>query len=399
MLFDNMEGTGDGPKGHSESLFAFLNRSSNPGMERIRELLETWFAQYPSNARGDLQRRFRSDDDTTHWSAFFELYLYHLLVKIGYELQVNPDVAGLFVHPDFLVLSEGKSRFYLEATLGSVSAAGKGAKKREDVVYDTLDKMDSPNFFIACSVHGYPKSPPPGTKWRAVLEKFISSLNPEQVGRQQESGGLGALPSVTLNHDGWNVTFTAVPKPKEIRGKPGVRPLGLWSFGSIGCHEKECIRKAIKSKGTRYGNLGLPYLIAINVVGAYRLSKVEVDSALFGDEAFRFYIHPKMGVKTEATRSCNGAFIGRNGAINTRVSGVIICDNLLWGNISTNNPVLWHNPYASFPFDPAQWPLPQMKPNREKNVMEFDSGKNARGIFGLSDVWPEEDNSHDASIA
>jgi hypothetical protein len=396
MLFDRTAATSEAPKGHSESLFSYLNRSSRPGMAAIRGLLDIWFAQYPSRAQDDLRKRFCSDDDTAHRSAFFELYLYQLLVKIGYELKVHPDIAGLSVHPEFLVLSEGQPRFYLEATLGSESAADKGAKKREDIVYQTLDKMDSPSFFIGCSIHGSPKSPPPGTKWRTALEKWILTLDPEEVGRRLESGGLEALPSVTLNHDGWSVTFTAVPKSPELRGKPGVRPLGYWTFGSIGCLEQECIKKAIKSKATRYGSLGLPYLIAINVVGAFGPDNIAVANALFGDEGIRVYRYPKNGLKEEPFRAPNGAFIGRKGPVNSRVSGVIICDNLLWGNISTNNPALWHNPYASFPFDPAQWPLPQMKPNREKNVMELDSGKNARDIFGLSDVWPEEDSSHDS---
>lgn len=42
------------------------------------------FAEYPDNEKTDLWRRFRSNANDQHISAFFELYCFALLKEQGY---------------------------------------------------------------------------------------------------------------------------------------------------------------------------------------------------------------------------------------------------------------------------------------------------------------------------
>ena len=196
------------------------------------------------------------------------------------------------------------------------------------------------------------------------------------------------MPSTTLNHDGWNVTFQAIPKSPKARGKQGIRPIGIRFFGFQECKEDEWIRNAIKEKATKYGNLDLPYIIAINVLSIFSNDDHMVMDALFGDEGVTFYHLPTGGSDHELTRAPNGAFLGPQGPQNTRVSGVIICSDLLWGNIVKINPVLWHNPWASFPFKQDRWALSQHVPNPDKTRIELKPGEKAGDLFGLAEDWP-----------
>jgi hypothetical protein len=340
MLFDDIYRDYNGPRGHTESLYEYLNRSARSSLERIRVLMENWFANFPLDSEKEFETRFCSTDDVQHQSAFFELYLAALLSKLGFEIEIHPRIHKQSTHPEFLVLNKGEPAFYLEATLAIGPEDERAAAKRENEVYKTIDKMDTPNFFIGVKVHGSPNTPPPGRKWRNFLENWLSSLDPDAIGKRMKSNGFEDLPNVSRNHDGWNVTFQAIPKSPAARGKKGIRPIGIRFFGFHECKEDEWIRNAVKEKATKYGKLDLPYIIAINVISDFFEDFHMVMDALFGDEGFTF--------NHKLERAPNGAFFGPQGPQNTRVSGVIICNYLLWGNIGKINPVLWHNPWGIF---------------------------------------------------
>jgi len=394
MLFDDISRNYKGTRGYTEPLYKYLNHSGRPSMERIRILLEDWFSNYPSEAQNELRTRFRASDDIQHQSAFFEIYLHALLSKLGFHIEIHPEIPGQPTHTEFLILRDRKPRFYLEATLASGPIEERAADKRENIVYETIDKMDSPNFFIGVKVHGSPDTPPPGRKWRAFLEKWLSKLDPDVAGKEK-SDELDGLPSTTLNHDGWNVTFQAIPKSPKARGKQGIRPIGIRFLRPQECKEHEWIRNAIKEKATKYGNLDLPYIIAINVLSIFSNDDHMVMNALFGDERITFYRLPTGGFDNKLTRASNGAFRGPRGPRNTRVSGVIICNNLLWGNIAKINHVLWHNPWASFPFNQDLWALPQHVPNPDKARIELKPGGKAADLFGLPADWPIQEGEKD----
>ncbi|UCC40693.1 MAG: hypothetical protein JSV96_04405 [Candidatus Aminicenantes bacterium] len=118
-------------------------------------------------------------------------------------------------------------------------------------------------------------------------------------------------------------------------------------------------------------------------------------NALFGDEGATFYPLPSGVSNHKLTRAPNGAFRGPQGPQNTRVSGVIICSDLLWGNITKINPVLWHNPWATLPYDQDLWPFPQHVPNSDKTRIEPKPGENVADFFGLPADWPIQEGEQD----
>jgi len=386
-LFDNISRNYKGYRGYTEPAYEYLNRSARSSSEKIRNLLEDWFFSYPTDAQNELRSRFRSSDDIHHHSAFFELYLYSLLSRLEFEIEVHPKIPGQTTHPEFLASRNNTPCFFLEATLASGPIEEKAADKREKAVYETLDKMNSPNFFIGIEVHGSPDTPPPGRKWRSYLSDWLSKLDPDEIGEKLKGGDLHDLPGVTLNHDKWNVTFRAIPKSSKTRGKKGIRPIGLRFSGFWKCNEDEWIRKAIKEKTTKYGNPNLPYIIAINVISDYGKDDYMIMDVLFGQEGFT--------LNHKLIRDFNGIFRGPHGPQNTRVSGVIICENLSSGRITKTNPKLWHNPWSSFPINQDLWPLPQYVPNLEKTRIELKPGIKVAELFDLPVNWPIQNSRAD----
>jgi hypothetical protein len=121
-LFDDAGRNYTGYRAPQESNFAFLNRSALPKFERTRTLLENWFHDYPSAHQVALGTGFRSNEDTQHWGAFFELYCHTLLRQLGFTASVQVIVDVAVNRPiDFLVQKDNTPLFYLESTVATGS--------------------------------------------------------------------------------------------------------------------------------------------------------------------------------------------------------------------------------------------------------------------------------------
>jgi len=59
-LFDQMERTGTAPKGHSEPLFCYWNKSGRSEVDVLRKMVELWFLRLPDAAKKLLRSDFRS---------------------------------------------------------------------------------------------------------------------------------------------------------------------------------------------------------------------------------------------------------------------------------------------------------------------------------------------------
>jgi hypothetical protein len=389
-LFDEIHRTRTGIKAHAEPKFNYINSSARKPYHLIRELLEEWFSSYPENAKKDLRARFRSSDDIKHLAAFFELYLYNLLRKIGFEVEVHPEIQGKSTHPEFKVYYSGQPAFYLEATLAAPSKEEIAARKRENIVYETIDKVNSPDFFLFVQIRRHTKENPSGRRWRKELEKWLSSLDYESIYCIFKENRFKDLPVLTLEDKGWIVEFKPIPKIGNIRGKPDIRPIGIKCFGLFPCRESERIRNAIIKKAKKYRKLNLPFIIAINATNELTIvDEEDILDALLGD----FYVTLLLSsqgkiVKNFSRRKPNGAWIGPNGPRYKSVSAVIIFSNLCCENIANCSPELWHNPWSKMPLDISLLPLPQKLLNRRTRRFEFRQGKPIHEIFCLPQDWP-----------
>jgi hypothetical protein len=177
------------PASHGEPHFPYLNRSGRPVAMQVRSVLEAWFQSYPESGKLELRSRFRSPDSVPHHSAFFELYMHQLMKRLGYEVEIHPEVSTGAKRPDFMVSKAGEDSFILEATLAvSMSREEEAANARLNAVYDALNKVSSPDFFIGVEVFGTPSTPVPGKDLRKAVEIFLRGLNPDVIRALLQAG-------------------------------------------------------------------------------------------------------------------------------------------------------------------------------------------------------------------
>jgi len=387
QLFDDIQRTELRPKYESESEFEYHNTSARAGVAAYRAVVEQWFDNYPEAHKSDLRARYRSRTQSDHFGAFFELYLHQLLLACCYRVDVHPAVAGTSNRPDFLVQDHNGARCYVEAVLASCpSKEAESAGRRATKVYDCLNQMNSPNFFLAVHVAGTPATSPPGTNLRRDLERWLARLDPDAISQLYAEDRREEVPRFQWDHDGWSMEFEPIPKSPLSRGKRGVRPVGMRVPEARWMNTAGEIRKAIKSKASRYGRSNHPFVVCVNILDW--TDNVDVLNALLGDEQTVVSFAGDKVVGEEAARAKNGAFGWEGHPRSTRVSGVVVARGVAPFTMGKVNPELFHHPWAHVELPIGFWPMPQWLVNRQERRLERISGKSAWSMLGLPDPWP-----------
>ena len=73
---------------HLVGRFDYLKASGRAEAQKVRDLVDAWFADYPTANQAEMRRRLRSRDDTLHRSAQFELFL-HVRWRSRVELALS----------------------------------------------------------------------------------------------------------------------------------------------------------------------------------------------------------------------------------------------------------------------------------------------------------------------
>ena len=149
-LFDDCARTDMKPKSHGEPTFSFRNRSGWEASHDVRNLLESIYARYPSDERRHVRSRFRSDRDSHHEGALFELLLFATMLCNA--VKVNADT------PDFEFTSR-EGTFLLEAKV--FDEYGTSDHLEERVLEAIERKLNSSDYFLSISPHGALSSTPP----------------------------------------------------------------------------------------------------------------------------------------------------------------------------------------------------------------------------------------------
>lgn len=412
-LFDDIIRTDQQSKRKNESIFDYMNNSGRASVAGVRALLEAWFERFPDNAQ--FRGRFRSRIDFQHQGAFFELYLHEMLLSMGFELVLEPEMAGeATTHPDFKVLLDGQPRFYLEAILAAGSEAEAAEDARMSAVFNVINCMNSPNFILSVYHSGVPASSPPARRLCQELERWLSSLDPDEHARIAEQAGVDQLPIREWQHEDWKLTFRAFPKSLEYRGQPGAPVIAVIGPSDAAVVETHVpVRSAVRRKATKYGNLDLPYIVAVNIIEPLA-DQIDVFNALFGQEQLTVSLCHEGDLLEKETRASdggqrrvrigslieiekktrvpNGAWFGPKGPQNTRVSAVLAGYNLTPWVSATRTPEMVHNPWALSPLSSDLWPLPQVLINKKEDCLEEITGKAAIDFLTFPDSWPLADN-------
>jgi hypothetical protein len=194
-LFDEVARDYLGPANFAESWFPSLNRSARIEVHNIRDLLQKWFDIFPPSGKVELRSRFRSADDRQHLAAFFELYCHALLRKQGFDVQLHrTGSVDRLTAPDFFVHRDGKPLFYMESTLSAQSDVESAAQARLNQVYDTVNRLKSPNFSVGVQIKKFPSHAPSASRIRSFLEGRLAKLDPDEISEMIATRGWDSVP-------------------------------------------------------------------------------------------------------------------------------------------------------------------------------------------------------------
>lgn len=337
------------PASHGDSHAQFLDRVSGPYWDQVRDLIEDWFSRLCPDAQADVRGRLRSKDDRQSKGAFFELYLHECLLRMGYTVTCHPELEGTSRRPDFLAEKDGRS-IYVEARSASSSDVAVGKAARVNAVYESLDKLDSPNFFLWIDVVKQGEAPLRARPLRGRLETWLAELDPDEhrlvAGKRRKE-----LPGHVYEDAGWKIDFRAYAKSPDARGREGARPLGIFGGGEAHwVQDEEGIRGALTAKGSAYGWLGAPFVVAV-ASSSLSLDDDDVLNALYGAEVVELRTFADGTEDTVMARKADGYWYRGDHWDHRGVSAVLVVKNLHPAFVGKQQHTIWEHPDPEFAVD------------------------------------------------
>ena len=373
---------------YSESHFEFLNKSNKPVFHEIRNKMENWIENYPIEERDELISRIRSNNDQHFLSAFFELVLHQLFLTLGFKIEVHPQIDNIEKHPDFLISDKNKNEFYLEAVITTDKTQKQLAQESIlNNIYDSINKLDTKNFFIEIIIENLPSKPIPSKKIRLFLEKKLKSLNPDSCEYLLKIGAFDLLPEWEFDNDGFKIKFRPLPKSKEYRSETTEKPIGIINNEEIEwIGDRKHLYKSLKNKALKYKRLGKPYIIAINNLGVFD-DISDVINTLYGFNP-RFY---RKEIDSIELGDISTAFWGtKESPCFKRVDAILYIDKLYPWSVGVNNLYLLLNPWIESGINfLQQFSKFFVEENRLKNT----TGKNLYELMNLPEKWPHHISS------
>lgn len=382
-LFDEGVRTDPQPGYYGEDTFTFLNRVDQPFWARIRAELERWFAALPRTHADDLRGRFRKRVAAQHLGAWWELYLHRLFTRLGFEIQVHPDLPDAKGHPDFRLI-RGDDCFLLEAaaTFSGIVDDDRDAE-RENWIMAAIDRAQNANFHVRLEIAQGGTERPSVAEIVRRLEAWLEGLDPDAV----IAGGPDAYPVRPLDVRDWSLRLTALPVKPEARGLPSGRLLGM-PPSSVGfVNDVEMLHSTLTRKRRQSGGPQEPLVIAV-LLSSPTFDNEDIEQALLGRVAVQF--DPSKPGDGRWVRQRNGFWMPGSRPRGTRVSAVLTGTNLMPYNVTSVWPRLWPNPWAARPLS-VELPFPTAVADTNGSVQYTDAAESPAELVGLAEGWPGPD--------
>lgn len=384
-LFDSFERIDGSPATFEEDSFAFLNRARGPVWERIRDVLDQWFADYPPGHAADIRARFRSRRPGQHPSAWWELYLHRLFSRLGYELTPHPEVTSTTRRPDF-EMTRGEARLYLEAAVvfsGVVDEERDGV--REGWIMDALNRGTNRNFYVGIEFEQLGVQRPKDQHVYRPIEEWLATLDPDEATVVYER--TGALPEKLFSVREWRFRCRAYPvKPDARSDSAAGRLLGHGPITGGFLDDREQLVDTLKQKRGKYGELDAPLVVAVNCASSF-MEDDDIASALYGRSVA--YLNT-LGVAESAAppnRLRDGIWTNDAGH---RMAAVVSAVQLHPWTVTSTAPRLWLNLWAQRRLD-ADWPFTTWRCSTRGEIEVDEREIDMAALLGVPPGWPGTD--------
>jgi hypothetical protein len=342
LLFEPWTRHDPSQAGDEESTWAFLDRVDDRAIERIRRLMNAWFAAYPAEHRKGLKGRLASGDDVEFHGAWFELYLHALHRGLGFTVDVEPTLPEATTHPDFL-LAWDDNRVLLEATIIGHRKQTARTRRIERVIA-AVNRTQSADFKLFFEIDAEGNDAPPMREVRRRLERWLADLDWAETRALQERAFSFETMDRRIERVGdWQFSFRAWPREPEKRGVPGPAIAAGPSDGATFDHAGTLLGR-LSEKAGKYRVSGDPVIIAVRLdrIGA---DTEDIAAALFGPTIGR--ADPGKTTTIPTGRRGTGFFRHEDGRWRHRhVVGILVWDiDLRPWSIARQQPVFWRHPH------------------------------------------------------
>ncbi|KRC59125.1 hypothetical protein ASE14_15200 [Agromyces sp. Root81] len=271
----------------------------------------------------------------------------------------------------------------MEATCIFGSDINAGATARRQQVYDAINRIESPNFFLAIDVKEIGAQALPTTRLRRELEGWLSALDPDAVELALGDNPRGER--FDWKERGWKLAFRPIPVRADSRGQANHRVLGVFGPGEAQwLDDVSVLRGTIRSKGSAYGALDLPLVVAVNVATAFH-DEEDTLGALFGTWKIQFEVGDPDSARSVRARD---GYWGSPGEWKHRhLAGLLLAHNVAPWRVTQEIPTLWLHPD---PIDPVKalgvWRTSRLDGT---HIERLEPYAELGDHFGLPEQWPD----------
>lgn len=220
VLFDDFQRTNGNPSEYREPLYTFLNRAAGGCWQSVRDNLTEWLSDYPVDEQPTLIARFRRTDRRGFLGAFWELYLHELFRRLGFQIELHPEVAGTTHRPDFRLL-QGSTVVYVEAVTIYEPQAHSIDDARLAPVLDAISRISSSRFLVTVDARQIASTALPLERLSREIESWLGTLESESVSSSARTPDR----MFRWQEGGWMLIFRPIPRSATATGTtsgPGV---------------------------------------------------------------------------------------------------------------------------------------------------------------------------------
>lgn len=388
-LFSSGPRPDNGPPPYAWSAYQVLDRSHFHSAAETRRELDDWFSRLPPTAAAQIAERFRDDNDTVHLGAFLELYVHELGLRMGAEvdIDVGNDEADNR-RPDFL-LRWDCLEVYVEATaIAGDDGVSAHEKHHTDQLYDAINAVTAPRFFVDVEVLKRGASTPPIRRLTAQVQGWLDQLDPDVVlfdtAREPDD------PQETVIDVGeWAMRLQAFAIKDDGQHFEHHRVVGTRVDGGGSIDDITPLRRKFKKKAGHYGQFDKPYVLVALAAGTF-VDDRDVEHALLGPIGYRYDLAQERLV---AGRQRDGTWMRDRGPVNTRLSGLLTLVNLSPTAVCAVEPTFWANPWAERPL-PHPGPWRRIEASPTGRTVEHDRTQTIAKLFDLPQRWPAVPREH-----
>ena len=246
-------------------------------------------------------------------------------------------------------------------------------------VLDAINGIDSRPLSLVVVVKRIGSQPPSIRKLKKELDEWLT-----KVSRADDADipwGTRAASELEWDDGDWQLSFqgifTNMPSAQQSIMSCGMAN-GSRSDGA------DRLKKALEDKGSKYGDLPHPLVIAINMDERF-LADADAVDALYGSLAVREEVN-ELGQELSLVRMPDGYWRRPRGPAHSRVAGVLLASGLTYYSVVRCVPTFWVNPSADYAVDPLR--LCRVARVVEGQVQFFEPGIQPHDYFNLREDWP-----------